>query len=55
MWVTIMAEPVLKGTAELFEGDIMEPCKAIRSFLEMRIAVYYPSNKWRATAKIKKS
>jgi len=36
-----MAEPALKGTAELFEGDILKPCKAIRSFLEMRIAAYY--------------
>jgi hypothetical protein len=40
MWVTIMAVPALKGTAELFEGDIFKPCKAIRSFLEMRIAAY---------------
>jgi hypothetical protein len=41
MWVTIMAVPALKGTAELFEGDIFKPCKAIRTFLEMRIAAYY--------------
>lgn len=25
MWVTMMAVPALKGTAELFEGDIFKP------------------------------
>lgn len=41
MRVTMMAVPALKGTAELFEGDIFKPCKAIRFFLGMRIAAYY--------------
>lgn len=56
MRVTMMAVPALKGTAELFEGDIFKPCKAIRFFFrDENSSLLYPCNKWRAIAKIKKA